>query len=132
MARRGTQLRAAMQTFVRRSCSAALVLLSWSVSRASTEGSVAAPTDDPVASLYPPSSGSTRTPPNLDASWFPWSNVVTISSVAEDPGRAYAAAAAAVLKANAAGGVVYFPPGTYTMTSSLQLVDGLLADEWCN
>ena len=98
MARRGTQLRAAMQNFVRRSCSAALVLLSWSVSRASTEGSVAAPTDDPVASLYPPSSGSTRTPPNLDASWFSWSNVVTISSVAEDPGRAYAAAAAAVLR----------------------------------
>ena len=87
----------------------------------------APPTDDPVATFFSSSEASGDIP-ELDSSWFPWSNVVTASMAAgtDDPSKAYATAAAAVLKANPLGGVVYFPPATYTFTGTLSLVDKVM------
>eukprot|EP01052_Picozoa_sp_SAG31_P012225 SAG31_NODE_709_length_12683_cov_17.695248_4_plen_486_part_00 len=91
------------------------------------------PTDDPVAAYYAScdrlhEADGIPAGQRLEASWFPWSNVVTASEAAAiaDPAKAYAIAAAAVLKTNPAGGVVYFPPATYTLVETLQLVDRVI------
>ena len=89
---------------------------------------VAPPTDDPVATFFS-SSGARGVPGRrLDSSWFPWNNVITasVAAAAADPAQAYATAAAAVLKSSPLGGVVYFPPATYTFTGSITLVDRVI------
>jgi len=82
------------------------------------------PTDNPVLALYP-AGGAFPTRPRFDAAWFPWDNVVAAAPIAAavDPAAAYQAAAAAVLKRNPLGGVVYFPPGEFALTGDLNLVD---------
>lgn len=94
-------------------------------------GAGPAPTDDPVASLYPTGpAGPGREGINGFSSQFPWSNVETVALDAVDgggdPAAAYTAAAAKVLAQNPAGGVVFFPAGTYTFKGDLTLQDGVL------
>lgn len=89
---------------------------------------VAPPTDDPVTTYFSSGGASGVPAQRVDSSWFPWNNVVTasVAAAAADPAQAYATAAAAVLKSSPLGGVVYFPPATYTFTSTLPLVDRVI------
>ena len=88
----------------------------------------ALPQDNPVASRYPNGVIPDRNNINgFKADVFPWTNVVSIADINEnfqnDPTELFKAAAAKVLKANPAGGVVFFPAGKYTFSTSLELGD---------
>jgi hypothetical protein len=115
---------------MRFNCALFVHLFMWYVlAGADQRAAVTPPIDDPVASFFA-SAGATAVPEQqrLDASWFPWSNIIVASAAeaSSDPAKAYATAAAAVLKANPLGGVVYFPPATYKLTETLSLVDGVI------
>eukprot|EP00041_Stephanoeca_diplocostata_P009906 m.156636 g.156636 ORF g.156636 m.156636 type:complete len:494 (+) comp17943_c0_seq2:76-1557(+) len=84
----------------------------------------AEPTDNPFLTLYPAgATGAGRA--GFSTSNFPWKNVISVDAkvALHDPATAYKTAAQHVLQNNSAGGVVYFPTGTYTFKSSFKLVD---------
>ena len=88
------------------------------------------PQDNPVATRYPNGVIPGRASINgFNAERFPWANVVSIAGVKgnfqnrNDPAELFKIAAAKALKANPAGGVVFFPAGTYKFSTSLELGD---------
>jgi len=99
-----------------------ILLLSILVCRATV------PQDNPVATRYPHGVIPGRTSINgFKADTLPWTNVVSIADVngnfQNDPAELFKAAAAKVLKANPAGGVVFFPAGKYKFSTTLELGD---------
>lgn len=84
------------------------------------------PQDNPVATRYPHGVIPARMSINgFKADTFPWTNVVSIADIdgnfQNDPAELFKAAAAKALKANPAGGVVFFPSGKYKFSASLEL-----------
>ena len=84
------------------------------------------PQDNPFTTRYPNGVIQNRASINgFNAENFPWTNVVSIADIdgnlQNDPAELFKTAAEKVLKENPAGGVVFFPSGTYTFSASLEL-----------
>src|SRR5947208_951905 len=78
----------------------------------------AAPNNDPIAAKYP---GAYPWTSNIH-----WTNIFPIGAPDASGNYDTAYAIARDLAANAGGGVVYFPTGTYNFTAPIQLKNGVV------